>query len=99
MYKRYYSPFEEDVIIEDDAEIITPQKLEAEDKSFEETQQTDFTKSNECRGESTNLFGALGNDDIILLGILLLLLNEQKDNRDVPMILGIGFLLLINYIT
>ena len=91
MYRRYLSPFEEDVIIEDDAEIVTPTRLEEETVSK--------TPTECCRTEQqTNLFGTFGNDDIILIGILLLLLNEQKDNRDIPLILGIGFLLLINYI-
>lgn len=84
MYKRYYSPFEEKPVRREmEAEIIKPQKLSGE--SEKKSQKRDF-------------FSKISNDDIILIGILLLLLMEDKENRDIPLVLGIGFLLLIDYI-
>ncbi len=96
MYKKYYSPFEEQPIKKEyAAEVIKPEKLDPamEDIKIEDTRITEKKKSH-----NGGFFGNISTEDLILLGILILLLTEEKENRDIPLILGIGFLLLIEYI-
>ena len=37
-------------------------------------------------------------DDLILIGLIIILLSENKENRDVPLILAVAFLFIIQYI-
>jgi hypothetical protein len=93
VYKRYYSPFEEKPVRAAlDAEIIRPQKAER----TEERTEGGFEQKK--KSEKTDFFSRIASDDIILMGILFLLLTEEKENRDMPLVLGVAFLLLIDYI-
>ena len=82
VYKRYESPFERP----------------------KQTTRTPPQKSPEIRREnkksniSLGFIDKLSNDDIILIALIIILLSEDKKNRDVPMILTLGFLFLIQYI-
>ncbi|NLB81946.1 MAG: hypothetical protein GX800_10150 [Clostridiaceae bacterium] len=87
MYKRYYSPFEEQPVTKPyQAEVIKPKKVDCI------TPQED----NCDQKQKSTLFGNISIDDIILLGILLLLITDEK--KDLPLILAIGYLLLSEYI-
>ena len=92
MYKRYYSPFEEEPITKPSYQEERP-----EPKNIECVKKEDEKKAPSKKAKD-GLFGALAIDDLILIGILFLLLTEDKENRDLPLILGIGFLLLVEYI-
>ena len=47
---------------------------------------------------SLGFLDKLSTDDIILIALIIILLSEEKEKRDVPMILTLGFLFLIQYI-
>ena len=103
VYKRYYSPFEEPKINETlkESEIITPKKIEMEETVApvsNENNSVNEHKGSKNSSSSPSLFDRIGFDDLIILGILIILLMEDKENRDVPMIMALGFLLLIGYI-
>lgn len=92
VYKRYSSPFEEPVRHEH-----TKKRLQPENKRCAE----DITPVKINQGQSGSLPGILDGmacDDIILLGLIVILLAENKESRDVPLILTLGFLFLIQYI-
>jgi hypothetical protein len=92
LYKKYYTPFEEQPVRKEyPAEVIKPKKAEPE-------QQIKEAEKPGKKPQQRGFFGNVATDDIILIGILLLLLMEDKKNRDMPLILGIGFLLLIEYL-
>lgn len=126
MYKKYYSPFEEEPIIKEagtgrtvnytpkaEPEILLPQKAlppqqeQHKDntyKAYDEYDEKDRTSGmqedyfhNE-KNEKKSFFGSMDTEDIILLGILVLLLLEDKENRDIPLVLAVAFLLLVEYI-
>lgn len=40
----------------------------------------------------------LATDDILIIALIIILLSAEKEKRDVPMILTLGFLFLIQYI-
>ena len=96
MYRRYYTPFDENPVTRDiEPEVIKPRKLENE---REETK----TPPPECetpeRENTQSVLGSLSTEDIILIGILILLFMEEKDNRDMPLLLAIGFLLIMGHL-
>ncbi|OQB14958.1 MAG: hypothetical protein BWY15_00772 [Firmicutes bacterium ADurb.Bin193] len=97
MYKRYYSPFEENPIKKEYvAEEIKPHKLE---QKREKEDRCDKCGSRfDRRDRHDDFFANIGIDDIILIGLLIILLMEDKENRDLPLLLAIGFLLLIEFI-
>ncbi len=88
MYRRYYSPFEEQPITKEyEPEIIKPQKIEEKPEG-------------ECSKKHSrkDFFGGISTEDIILIGILLLILLDDNEQKDIPLVLGIAFLFLIGYI-
>ncbi|MCK9479407.1 MAG: hypothetical protein M0R40_07890 [Firmicutes bacterium] len=86
MYKRYYSPFEEQPITKSyQAETIKPKKIENIDEKQD---------GYNAPSQKNNLLGSLSFDDAILIIILLILLTDDKENKDMPLILAISFLLL-----
>lgn len=89
VYKRYKSPFEEPKDFIKEQEPITPKPQPKEHCSREH--------QNKNPG-IPGFFDNLGNDDILLIGLIIILLAERKENRDVPLILTLGFLFLIQYI-
>jgi len=112
MYKKYYSPFEEQPVVREsvaraaaEPEVITPKKAAL---PTEEPQHIrDGFEPHDSRGvpplgvsgdKKGTIFGGMNTEDIILLGILALLLMEDKEGRDIPLVLAIGFLLLAEYI-
>jgi len=97
VYKRYYSPFEEIPQRRNLQEpvIIQPQKIENE--VCEEVRK-DCGNVNRHSSSPFDFFGRIKTDDLILIGIIIILLMEEKENRDIPLILSLGFLFLIEYI-
>lgn len=89
VYKRYKSPFEE------------PDDCKKEQESFDPKPQPKEQCSREHKDKNPGIPGFLdnlSNDDILLIGLIIILLAEKKENRDVPLILTLGFLFLIQYI-
>ena len=98
VYKRYSSPFEETRGNAAAEEIIRPhpEVSQAEPPKEKAEPTPDYTQPN-----PTSSLGFLDNmayDDIILIGLIVILLAENKESRDVPLILTLGFLFLIQYI-
>lgn len=89
MYKRYYSGYEDS----DLQEIIPMEKQECEKEQEEECQPslTAFGNMNK------NVLGPLAIDDILLIGVFLLLLQEDSDDK--LMLIVIGFVLVAGFIS
>ena len=47
---------------------------------------------------SLGFLDTFSTDDILLIALIIILLSAEKEKRDVPMILTLGFLILIQYI-
>ncbi len=89
MYKRYYSPFEEQPITKAyEPEIIRPERI------------AENVHNNDCekKERSGGFFGDISAEDIILIGILLMLLMEDSEHRDIPLVIGVAFLFLIGFL-
>lgn len=82
VYKRYESPFER-----------PKQTTRTPPQKSPET-----IKEKPTKNVSLGFIDKFSNDDIILIALIIILLSEDKKNRDVPMILTLGFLFLIQYI-
>jgi hypothetical protein len=80
-----------------ESEIITPQKIEREEpQELEELlEQKDYKRQNAF---PLSFLENIGYDDLIIVGIIVILLMEDKENRDIPLILTLAFLFLIEYI-
>ena len=99
MYKRYYSPFEEHPVRKDyEPEVIKPQKFEQKEEQCEKKEYACDEFEGPKKSHSGGFLGGISTEDIILIGILILLLMEDGEHIDLPLVLGIGFLLLIGYI-
>ncbi|MDD3766589.1 MAG: hypothetical protein PHF89_05300 [Eubacteriales bacterium] len=113
MYKKYYSPFEEEPIVKEagtgqtvrytpkaEPEVILPQKaLPPQKEGYSKPPEKDNYESDKGEiSEKKGVFGSVTAEDLILLGILVLLLLEDKEHRDMPLVLAIAFLLLVEYI-
>lgn len=83
VYKRYESPFEKPKNT-----VHTPQPIKP----------PEIKKENRQKQVSLGFLDKMSNDDIILIALIIILLAEDKEKRDVPMILTLGFLFLIQYI-
>lgn len=87
VYKRYKSPFEE------------PKDCKKESEPFEPQPKENCSREHKDKNPGIPGFlDKLSNDDILLIGLIIILLAEKKENRDVPLILTLGFLFLIQYI-
>ncbi|MEE1042336.1 MAG: hypothetical protein UH854_00060 [Clostridia bacterium] len=90
VYKRYNSPFE-------DEKQHSPQCINEEpicEPQREHPQKCDKSQSPVSMGFLDNL----AYDDIIIISLIIILLGEDKHKRDVPLILTLAFLFLIQYI-
>ncbi len=90
VYKRYSSPFEE-------KHKPVPKHPEKE-QQHEEPKQQKQPQKNEHKPLSLGFLDNLSSDDIMIIALIIILLSEEKGKRDVPMILTLGFLFLIQYI-
>lgn len=90
VYKRYSSPFEEK---QKPIYNNTEKEHRTEEKKFEHQPQK--TVHNPV---SLGFLDSLSSDDIMIIALIIILLSEEKGKRDVPMILTLGFLFLIQYI-
>ena len=89
MYKRYYSGYEDS-----DLQEIAPVKVqECEMEQVEDCQSslTSFGSINK------KVLGPLAVDDILLIGVFLLLLQEDSDDK--LMLIVIGFVLVAGFIS
>lgn len=93
VYKRYYSPFEE----KRKPEIIHPKREEDAGEACGKPCEKPCPPKT-CGNGVLGFLDHIGCDDMILIGLLVILLMEDKDKRDVPLILTLGFLFLIQYI-
>lgn len=93
VYKRYKSPFEEspDTAIREE---FTPK----EEPPVSEKEEIKEKPKENVQGSSLGFLDSLAYDDIILIGLIIILLAEDREKRDVPAILALGFLFLIQYI-
>lgn len=82
VYKRYESPFEKPKHT-----TYKPPPKPVEAKTAKPPKPASF-----------GFIDKLSNDDIILIALIIILLAEDREKRDVPMILTLGFLFLIQYI-
>ncbi|MBQ3114746.1 MAG: hypothetical protein IJC06_01285 [Clostridia bacterium] len=81
VYKRYASPFQQ--------QSNTPVPCEPPQPSCSPLA---------CENERKNtIIGGLGCDDIILLGLILILLFDDNDQKDLPLIIALGFLLITGW--
>lgn len=94
VYKRYASPFEKKSEDKPKTEVYT--KNEKADNEVSTSVPPPLKKKN--NPISLSFLDKLSTDDIILIALIIILLSEEKDKRDVPMILTLGFLFLIQYI-
>lgn len=92
VYKRYYSPFEEPP-----AKTLYPEHRASQNSVREQPAHT-RPHHEAHHGFSLDFLNQIQIDDIIILGLLIVLLMEDRENRDVPTILALGFLFLIEYI-
>lgn len=90
VYKRYSSPFEE-------KQKHTPPRVEKEQK-HEEIKPQKQTEHKHQNPVSLGFLDNLSSDDVMIIALIIILLSEEKGKRDVPMILTLGFLFLIQYI-
>ncbi len=86
VYKRYSSPFEEK----------NKQTSNPPEKEQRPTNQKPQKKMSSP--VSLGFLDNLSSDDIMIIALIIILLSEEKGKRDVPMILTLGFLFLIQYI-
>lgn len=96
VYKRYYSPFEQDTIIEPQ-KVVEPVHME---QNFKEDQDKKTYKCANVPAKNDSPLSFLANiklDDIVLIALLILLLFEENDKRDMPLIIGIAALLFIEF--
>lgn len=94
VYKRYKSPFEESPEEKAQEEFV-PQK---EPPLPPEKEDAPKHQNENLQGSSLGFLDSLAYDDIILIGLIIILLAEDREKRDVPAILALGFLFLIQYI-
>lgn len=90
VYKRYSSPFEE-------KQRHSPPPAKNEHK-HEETNHQEPPQKPKHNPVSLGFLDNLSSDDIMIIALIIILLSEEKGRRDVPMILTLGFLFLIQYI-
>lgn len=93
VYKRYSSPFED----KREKQNCTPPPAETKPDCDGPKPQ----KPPQLKHQNHTTLGFLENlssDDIMIIALIIILLSEDKDKRDVPMILTLGFLFLIQYI-
>ena len=86
VYKRYSSPFEEK----------HKQASNPTEKEQRHTEQKPQKKAH--TPVSLGFLDNLSSDDIMIIALIIILLSEEKGKRDVPLILTLGFLFLIQYI-
>ncbi len=87
VYKRYSSPFEE-----------KRKPIYEKEQHHEEPKQQRQLEKSEHNHPSLGFLDRLSSDDIMIIALIIVLLSEEKGKRDVPMILTLGFLFLIQYI-
>lgn len=90
VYKRYSSPFEE-------KKQPVPSHIKNQPKC-EEHKAQEKTCNTSQSPLSLGFLDNLAYDDIIIIALIIILLGEDKHKRDVPLILTLGFLFLIQYI-
>ncbi len=92
VYKRYNSPFEEK---ERHMHNPPPEEIKPKEDRQKPLKPPEHKPSKPI---SLGFLDNLSSDDIMIIALIIILLAEDKDKRDVPMILTLGFLFLIQYI-
>ena len=85
IHRKYYNPFEQ-------AEVVVPKPVEPA------VQHIHSEKRKKEHGNAPLAFlSRLKLDDLIIVGVLLLLIFEEQEERDLPLILTLGFLLISEF--
>ncbi len=87
MYRRYYDGYD----YEPEEAVAVPYEVK------EVCDEPEQISAKVASADIKTPFGNLGIDDILLIGVLILLLHEGCD--DTPMLLIIGFLLLAGFVS
>ena len=88
IYKRYKSPFETESVPM--PEVFEPQR--------ENKEECELPQNQEQNSRIGGTLDGIAYDDIIIIGLIIILLAEDKGKRDTSLILTLGFLFLIGYI-
>ncbi len=96
-YRRYYSPFENEVRV-DPPRVNTPspppQRQRLPQRRFKAPRIPTLAYPSK---EGKGFFDGIQADDLIIIGLIMLLLFEDKEERDMPLIIGLGALLLSGF--
>lgn len=87
VYKRYSSPFEE-----------KRKPIYENEQHHEKPKQQIRHEESMHNHVSLGFLDKFSSDDIMIIALIIILLSEEKGKRDVPMILTLAFLFLIQYI-
>lgn len=95
-HRRYYSPFENSVRV-DPPRVAppAPPPVRRQVKKFRAPRIP--TLSYSLKNSSRGFFDGIQADDLIIIGLIMLLLFEDKEERDMPLIVGLGALLLSGF--
>ena len=92
IYRKYYNPFE--------AEVVVPKPVEPavhKEHIHHKKRRKMKIRKKEHSNAPLSFLSRLKFDDLIIVGILLLLVFEEQDERDLPLILSLGFLLISEF--
>ena len=93
-YRRYYSPFENEVRVDPPRVKTAPAPTRQPQRSFKAPKIPTLTYPVK---EKNGFFDGIQADDLIIIGLIMLLLFEDKEERDMPLIVGLGALLLSGF--
>ncbi len=94
-YRRYYSPFENSVRV--DPPKVAPPAPPPQRRQVKKFKAPRIPTLSYPLGNSKGFFDGIQADDLIIIGLIMLLLFEDKEERDMPLIVGLGALLLSGF--
>lgn len=103
IHKRYYSPFENDEILRpqrviEDPAPPPPPPPERKEKQMKKFKCASLPFNNRESRSPLGFLAELKLDDLIIIGLILLLLFEEQDERDMPLIIGLVVLFILEFI-
>ena len=104
VYKRYDSPFAQPVGSEQavlpekitQKEVFTPTRAEHQRRPAPPPNHNVVEKSGNF-GFLSGLLSKIALDDILLLGLILIIFFDEKEEKDIPLLLALGFLFVIGF--
>ncbi len=94
-YRRYYSPFENSVRV--DPPRVTPPSPPPKKRQIKKFKAPRIPTLSYPLKSGKGFFDGIQADDLIIIGLIMLLLFEDKEERDMPLIVGLGALLLSGF--